>query len=305
MKAWATSVSLMMISTGGCATNEDPPVVTGEHHQYVVSELRIPRDNNEARANSLDLNNDKTVDNQLGMVFGTLDSMGLGVGETATEALLRGGLVMLADLQTENFELTEASGFETWLGDVNDPSACLDPARLETCGQHLRGTGRFSVDEDSASHQISGPIVDGVFLQKAVFLPVELVLDAGRPLRVDLRGARVKLTQISETKISAVFAGGLTKLDLERVVYPEAAANCDRIVQNECMQASSEECGCLPGSRARTLQSLFDDNHDCRITTHEVATNTLVQALLAPDLRIDGQDLVSFGVGVELVPASF
>lgn len=288
----------------GCAT-EDSLVVTGTHYQYVVSELRIPRNNTEARENAVDLNGDKVVDNQLGMVFGSLDTMGLGVGETATEALQRGGLVMLADLQTEDFRYTEASGFETWLGDSLEPAPCLDPARLETCGQHLRGTGRFSVDVDSTSHQIRGPIVDGVFSEKAVFLPVELVIDTGRPLRVDLRGARVKLTHVSETRISAIFGGGLTKGDLERVVYPEAAANCDRIVQNECMQQGGDECGCLPGSRSNTLQNLFDDNHDCRITTNEVATNSIVQSLLAPDVRIDGQELVSFGVGVELVPASF
>jgi len=302
MKALATSVVLIFT---GCATDE-PLVVNGTHYQYVVSELRVPANNAEARSNGLDLNDDETVDNQLGMVFGTLGTMGLGVGETATEALLRGGLVMLADLETNGFDDTDASGFSTWLGDSLEPEPCLDPTMLDTCGQHLRGTGRFAIDEDSASHQIPGPIVDGVFHEKAVFLPVELVIDAGRPLRLDLRGARVKLTQISETRISAIFAGGLTQHDVDTVVIPEAAANCDRIVVNECNQpGGSLPCGCTGGSRARQLQQLFDDNDDCRIETREVATNSIVLALLAPDLKIDGQKLLSFGVGVELVPARF
>lgn len=302
MNLWATSAILIF---AGCASDE-PPVVNGTHYQYVVSELRIPTNNNEARAYGLDLDDNAIVDNQLGMVFGTLATMGLGVGETANEALLRGGLVMLADLETNGFDDTDASGFTTWLGDNLEPAPCLDPTKLDTCGQHLRGTGRFVVDESSASHQIAGPISDGVFSEKAVFLPVELVIDDGRPLRLDLRAARVRLSRVSETGISAVFGGGLTMRDVDTVVIPEAAANCDRIVANECNQPNgSLPCGCTSGTRANSLRQLFDANGDCRIDAREVATNSLVQALLSPDLDIGGQDLLSFGVGVELVPARF
>jgi len=304
MKALATSAVLLLT---GCASDE-PVAVEGPHYQYVVSELRIPSNNAMARENGLDLNGDTTVDNQLGMVFGTLEGQGLGVGETAREALLRGGLVMLADLQTTDFDNIDLAGFSTWLGDNLEPAPCLDPTMLETCGQHLRGNGRFSVDEDSASHQIKSEISNGVFEDKAVFLPVELVIDDGRPIRLDLRGARVRLTQISETQISAIFAGGVTEGDIENVIIPEAAANCDRIVRNECSQPlpmGSEPCGCVPGSRSNTLRRLFDEDRDCRIDAREVSTNSLVRALLPPDIRVDGQDLLSFGVGVELARASF
>jgi len=304
MKALATSVILIIT---GCA-GDDGPILDGAHYQYVVSDLKIPANNVSAREYALDLDGDKTVDNQLGMVFGALAGQGLGVGETATEALLRGGLVMLADLETTDFTSTEISGFSTWLGTSLSPMPCTDPTMLETCGQHLRGDGRFALDEDSASHQMTAPIADGVLLATAVFLPVELVLDSDRPIRLDLRGARVRLEQISENHITAVFAGGVTESDIENVVIPEAAANCDRIVVNECNQTgpnATEPCGCIPGSRSNTLRKLFDADRDCRVDASEVSTNSLVRSLLEPDIRVDGQDLLSFGVGVELSPASF
>src|SRR5262245_13583207 len=64
-----------------CTLYGDDLEVEGEHFQYVVSELRIPTNNTMAVAFSLDLNDDKHADNQLGSVFGALATVGLGVGE--------------------------------------------------------------------------------------------------------------------------------------------------------------------------------------------------------------------------------
>lgn len=278
----------------------------GDHYQYVVSELRIPSNNTSARTDGLDLNGDKTVDNQLGMVFGTLSGQGLGVGDTASEALLRGGLVMLAELQTTGFETTEISGFTTYLGSDPSPAPCLDPARLETCGQHLLGEGSFSVDLGTGSDQAIGPIAGGVFLDLVGVMPVEIAIDPTAPIRLDLHGARVRLSQISEGHVSGILGGGITQADLDGVVIPQATAQIERIVSAECGQpAGVPPCGCLSGGRAKTLQSLFDDNDNCEITVHEVATNSLVESLLSKDIRIDGQELLSFGVGIELATATF
>lgn len=45
--------------------------------------------------------------------------------------------------------------------------------------------------------------------------------------------------------------------------------------------------------------------HDCRVDAREVATSSLVQSLLAPDVHVHGMNMLSFGVGVELARASF
>ncbi|MBA3454364.1 MAG: hypothetical protein H0T42_14825 [Deltaproteobacteria bacterium] len=287
----------------GCGDNTR---LEGEHYQYVVSELRIAENNAMAREFSLDLNGDKTVDNQLGMIFATLDSFGLGVGSTAREALLRGGLVMLADLQAPALEDTDLAGLSFYLGSDPDPAPCLDPARLETCGQQFLGQAQFSVDDASTSDLATGRIHNGVFNAGVGVLPIEIAIDPGTTIRLDLQGARVRLSQISEDHISGVIAGGITTADLNGIVIPQAHAQMHRIVSTECPKpGGSPPCGCIESDRADTLIGWFDANYDCRIELHEVSRNSLVESLLAPDLAIGRDRLLSFGVAVELTSASF
>ena len=90
-------VVVALVSVSGCYFDSSEPLgpLEGEMHQYVLSDLRVPTNNAEAREFGLDLNDDKTPDNQMGSVLGTLENLGLGTAGTAREALLRGGLVML------------------------------------------------------------------------------------------------------------------------------------------------------------------------------------------------------------------
>ena len=301
-----SGVLAMVLMSTGCSWGGDDLRLEGDHYQYVVSELRVPTNNTMARTDGLDLNGDKTIDNQLGMVFGTLSSMGLGVGDTASEALLRGGLVMLAELQTTEFETTEISGFTTFLGGDPSPTPCLDPARLETCGQHLLGQGSFSVELGTASDQAIGPIFSGTFLNFVGVMPVEIAIDPTAPIRLDLHGARVRLSQISEGHVSGILGGGITEADIDGVVIPQAAAQMDRIVSAECRKpAGVPPCGCLSGSRAKTLQMYFDADRNCQVAVDEVARNSIVQSLLSTDITVGGEHLLSFGVGIELATATF
>ena len=306
MKALHLAAAVIVSMATGCLFDGDNLRLEGAHYQYVVSELQIPSNNITARSYGLDINGDKTVDNQLGMVFATLNQQGLGVGDTAREALLRGGLVMLVDLQTTSFEETALSGLVTYLGGDPSPTPCLDPARLETCGQHLLGQGQFSVDDASASDHATGPIVAGVYLDPVGLLPVEIAIDPTSPIRLDLHGAHIRLTQLSEGHATGIIGGGITKADIDRIVIPEAAAQMNRIVTTECPKPGGvTPCGCLASSSAQVLQKYFDDNDDCQVGVAEVATNGIVQSLLAPDVTIGGEKLLSFGAGIELARATF
>ena len=51
--------------------------------------------------------------------------------------------------------------------------------------------------------------------------------------------------------------------------------------------------------------SLFDTNHDCAVSVTEIQNNSLIQALFAPDVTIDGQMALSVGFGVTAVGATF
>jgi hypothetical protein len=295
---------LIAVLLVGCGDNE--LVLEGPHYQYVMSSLKLPMNNDDARAFGLDLNSDKTVDNQLGMVFGTLSTMGLGVDGTAREALLRGGLILLADLQTVDFQDSEISGVTTYLGRDPSPTPCLDPARLETCGQQLLGGGHFSIEPDSGSDLGQGAIARGVLSAGVDVLPIELALDVNAPLRLDLHAARVRFTSLSEDGFVGVLGGAIIQDDADRVIVPQAAHEIERIVGAECGQpAGVAPCGCIKASRADEFQRTFDNNDDCEVALDEVANNDLVKALLAPDIKKTGLLGLSFGVGVEFRRATF
>jgi hypothetical protein len=302
MRLLGASVLLL----AACGDDALPPPA-GPHTRYVVSELHIPNNNKEAIAVAVDLDHDGAADNQLGQVFGVLAENGLSVSSSVREALLRGGLIMLADLQATVFDVGVA-GFTTYLGADPSPAPCSDPARIETCGRHLTGTGRFTVKEASASTTAAGMIDNGTFSADTETLPVQLVIDdQSPPIRLDLQHAHVELAAISEKHVSAVIAGAITQGDIATVVIPQAQAQIDRIVQNECgQQDAPPPCGCVQGSRSALLEGVFDTNpRDCHVTVEEIAHSTLAQALLATDVRFGNERLMSFSVGVELVSARF
>lgn len=296
----------VVVLLAACGDNGTPPP-SGPHFRYVVSELHIPSTNAETKQFGLDLNGDGVVDNQLGTVFSLLASYGLSVAETASDALLRGGLIMLADLQTTGFDDAPAASFTTYLGSDPSPAPCEDPERLETCGRHLTGTGTFSVVAFSGSDSAIAPIADAAFAGGGEIMPIELALDDGSPpIRLDLRPARVQLTAISDAHVSAVIDGAITTDDVSAVVIPQAQAQIDRIVHTECGQPSGvPPCGCPAGSRSELLRGVFDTNQDCRVSIDEVAMSSLVKSLLYPDVTFGTEHGLSFGLGVELVPAKF
>src|SRR5262249_50205125 len=151
----------------------------------------------------------------LGQIFSLLAEFNLGVGDTVREALLRGGVLMLADLQTTAFDAASASGFTTYLGSDPSPAPSVDPARLDTCGQHLMGTGLFAVIPGTASATAIGPIQAGAFGQPLGTMPVELVIDSQSPvIRLDLQHARVRLAAIDADHVSAVFGGAIPHSDV-------------------------------------------------------------------------------------------
>ena len=55
----------------------------------------------------------------------------------------------------------------------------------------------------------------------------------------------------------------------------------------------------------RTSSLAGSDAPDCRVTAAELKTNNLLQSTLVPDVMIDGVPLISFGVRVSAVSATF
>jgi hypothetical protein len=289
------------------STIDAPPLPVGAHYHYVVDHEYVPADNTQARNYGLDLNGDGTVDNELGMVLGTLAGMGLKV-QTATDgAVDDGSILMLADLQTTDFQNATDTGFTIYYGANPMPAPCDS---MNTCRQHLSGHGSFSIASNSPHDaELLGTAVSGAFVLGPGHLGVELGFITGAPpIPLDVIGARVRVFGVTASGItSGVLAGAVTTTDINEHVLPALAQSFVPLVARDCMMLSMPPgCGCVDGTEGKTLIGLFDTSpSDCTISVDEIKNNSLVQSLLSPDVTIEGQMALSFGVGITAVPALF
>ena len=110
-----------------------------------------------------------------------------------------------------------------------------------------------------------------------------------------------------------IFAGALKQEDVNNKVIPAIQKSLVRIIARDCTMLNMPPgCGCADGSTGKTILSLFDTTtangtagHDCAISVEEVKNNNLIRSLLTPDVTIDGEMALSFGIKVTAVAGVF
>jgi len=293
----------------------------GPHYQFVAKKANVPTNNNQAREFGLDLNKDKTVDNQLGMVLGTLASMGFDIQGTIDKAVAEGSIILLIDFQAPDFTKTGTAGLKVLLGTNPQPAACnageeycntANPPVCTGCSHHLTGTGNFAIDSKSPdSAAVGGKIINGTFNGGPGNISLQIALGGTGAIQLDLIGARAKASGISDSKIDSVIVGGaLTDTDLNTKVIPAIADQIAPIITRDCPTPAVPGCGCTAGSTGKTVLDLFDGDitgttKDCKVSVDEIKGNSLIQSLLAPDVTIDGKMALSLGIKVEATKATF
>lgn len=320
------ALTLSFVACGGGGGGNVVP--EGMHTHYVANKVFVPTNNNQAREYGLDLNGDGTVDNQLGMVLGTLAGMGFDIQNTIDKAVAEGNVILLVDFQTKDFTNTSAAGLEVYLGSSPMPAACntgetycntATPPVCTGCQHHLQGTGAFTAMSNGMNVALAGPIVSGTFKGGPGNLTLQIALAAASPITLNLIGARTQASGITATAIgSAVLAGALTQDDLNTKVIPAIQQQLVPIIQRDCCGAATSPggatcnvnatppCGCKDGTTGKTILGLFDTMpKDCAVTVDEIKNNSLIQSLLAPDVTIDGKMALSLGIKTTETSATF
>jgi hypothetical protein len=283
-----------------------PPTAVGTDNTFVVSAIQVPANNTEARTYGIDLDGDNVIDNQLGMVFATLTGQGYEITAATNEAVDRGTTLVLANLITTSFTAGQGAGFRTYLGATPSPAPCSGSGDTQ-CRKHLTGTGTFSV---SAMNPMNTPLVGnflfGTFKGGPGHAVFQMALASGRAMTLDLIGARVKITAASATGLTGVIAGGLTQAEIDATFIPEFAYAANQAIAADCnMLSSPPSCGCSQNSTGASQVGLFDTNHNCSVSEAEVKGNSLIVSLLAPDIIVEGQQVLSVGFGFTAVKGTF
>jgi hypothetical protein len=284
-----------------------PKQAVGTISRYVMSSISLPTNNTQARDYGLDLDDDQTVDNQLGMVLATLSSMGMDAAAGTSAAVDRGEVLVLAEVQTTDFTSAQDAGFRSLIGANPSPAPC-NGASDPVCRGHLTGTGSFGVVAGTDNAPLIGDASGGTLTAGPGHALVQLSLFAGSAITLELIGARTRVVGATATSIgTSVIAGGVTQNDVNTKILPEIQAWANATIAADCTMLSSPPgCGCASGSDGNTMRGLFDTSPaDCNVSLSEIQNNSLILSLFAPDVTLEGQQTLSFGVGFTAVGASF
>ncbi len=116
-------LTLLMLIGGCVQTGADDDVTgpfTGTPRRYVIDRIELPTNNTEARQFGLDLNGDKTVDNQLGMVISTLGQYN-DITTHADDQLASGAIASSVVLVADDYWQDDTVS-ATYYGDDRDGS---------------------------------------------------------------------------------------------------------------------------------------------------------------------------------------
>ena len=275
---------VVVASLAACAS-PPPTVPSGPHYTYVLDHVTVPTSTSEARQYALDLNGDRTVDNELGEVFATATSMGFDTTKATQSAVDSGAIALIADLQTPDLVSTKAAGFTLLFGEHQPDNTYTLAADTPTDTPIVGG----------AEHSIFslGP---GELDVRVAFIDPALVIT------LPLEHARVELDNVTTDGVMlGVVAGAIPRVSLNSVLVPSVATAFQELVTRDCGHPNGMPCGCLQGSLGATVIDQFDTAPDCIITDHEVVANDLIISLLAPDLTYDGTPYISLGLGFTAV----
>src|SRR5450432_3517065 len=197
----------------------DAPTPPPGARRYVIDHEHLPTNNPESMMYGLDLNNDGTVDNELGMVEGTFAGMGISDQPALDHVIDTGAVIMLADLEAADLTTAPTASFTIYDGANAMPAACNGSSDT-TCRHHLAGTATFDVATTSAHDTpLAGAVAANVFTggPGQLHFPVTLL---GATVSLPLIGARVKLTAITDTGVTGVVAGGISQTVIDSMLIP-------------------------------------------------------------------------------------
>lgn len=267
-----------------------------QSYRFVSNAITLPA---HASDFAIDLDGNGSVDNQLGAVFAALASQGLDLQGEQTAVIASG----------KGLELFRLQASDPTLGD--DPTSIVTLYRaVDTASPDFSGSGSFVVDGNQGTLDLAGVLSNGTFTSNP---PPTGVPPGALPIHlaflqdVKLIDAHVKFSASPTGLVQGQIDGAVTGNDINNVVIPNLAQYLDAIAkQNPC------------SSQCTSVKQMFDANNDGSITAQEVQSNSLLQALLAPDVDLldasgnldpnpnqASPDSVSVGIGFTAVKASF
>ncbi|HEX5058481.1 MAG TPA: hypothetical protein VFV99_03930 [Kofleriaceae bacterium] len=252
----------LLFALAACTAEPAEINYTGETRRFVVDQIAVPLTTNEARATGADLDGDRTIDNQLGMVTATLASVADDVTKHGNDMIASGVIASSVELVADDFTTDETVALRYFGADGDDAELIA--------GSLFDGTFEVSTKERGAG---------------AVHLPVFVDAD---PVILPLVQMRARLVADGHGGFDATIQGA---------VPPEVA-------RGAAYTSLVQMFDSYPSAHVAFFRMLDTQPYDFQISRAEFEANSLIKSLMAPDIEISDERLLSIGFRVHLAPCA-
>jgi hypothetical protein len=281
-------------------------------HQYVVSELFLPQDQDQAEDFAFNIDDDvhDGKDNQLGFVLLALAMQGFNLQETVDLAIQSGELVELASLLATDLTTDADATWQFHAGEPEESPPVFDGTDVFEVAQ-----SGVVVDATIAGGHLSGE--QAVGSQETT--PLRFTLVPGVPaFEFSIIGLHVDVFVTDDGCTQGRIGGAISEQEVFEEFLPSWATTIEEGISEECRAGwiKDDTTACDPTSE--TYLNLFDEEpHDGHISIDEVRENGFVQTLFSPDVSVldesdayvpnpdDHPDALSFAFGFHCAPATF
>lgn len=259
--------ALLLLCLAACAHDDDRGNgdVVGPftgEHRFAIDRLDLPTTSVLARQLGDDLDGNEVPDNQAGIVIASL--FGIGDGNThGADSLASGAVASSVLVQADDLSFDDTTGV-LYLGS--------EGADATVAGGRLAG-GIFTSNR-TLTTAVPGDAV--------VVLPLFQDSD---PSALPIFGAEIDLAADGAGGFEGKLRGGLRTADAFAIVGEGLLAMILARPQSHL-------------SLARDV----DTNHDSVLTAAEIEDTSLIKSLLASDVKLFGEEALSFGIGFHMIP---
>jgi hypothetical protein len=318
-----------LVACGGGGGDDTPkPPDTGTYYHYVTNSVKVPSTATEATKYGLNVDDDPDdeTDNALGRILATLKGQGVDIQTQVTDAIASGDLILLHSVRADDLVTDKSASWQVYLG-----AATQNP--------DYSGAGSFTLGATSPKDALLvGELNGGLFTGGPGKVTIQLAFSGGAPVDIELIGTKVEASATADGCTDGVLAGAITEEKLNAQVLPAIATllndsiaddggtacsmanmTCPMSPMNETQTCDTKRNLCVT-STSKTVLNLFDDDLDKMITASEIMNDSLIKALLEPDVDLldankafkadradrDGkEDSLSLGLGFTCVKGNF